>query len=74
MTRDTPQTTWSQYAAQIYVAGKRPVIGSYDYRLMEAKAREEMKDNLRACPPASTTCSPSIDDNFMLSCLHVYVW
>jgi hypothetical protein len=47
-----PQTTWSQYAAQIYMKGTRPVIGSYDHRLMETKAREAMKDNLRACPHA----------------------
>ena len=76
MTGDTltPRTTWSQYVTQIYMAGKRPVIGSYDYRLIEAKAREELKDNLCACPHASATRSPSTDDNIMLSCLHVYVW
>jgi len=70
----TPQTTWSQYVAQIYTAGKPPVIGSYEYRLGEAKAREEMKDNLRACPLASAMRSPSIDNNIMPSCLHVYIW
>ena len=76
MTGDTftPQTTWSQYVAQIYMAGKRPVIGSYDYRIIEAKAREEMKDNLRACLHASAMRNPSIDDNIMPSCLHVYLW
>ena len=44
----TPQTTWSQYVAQIYTTGDRPVNGSYDYRVIEAKAREAMKDNLCA--------------------------
>jgi hypothetical protein len=41
----TPQTTWSQYTAEIYLMGKRPVIGSYDHRVIEATAREAMKDN-----------------------------
>ena len=48
----TPQTTWSQYVGEIYTTGNRPVNGSYDPRLTEAKARETMKDNLRACSHA----------------------
>ncbi|KAH9983711.1 FMN-dependent alpha-hydroxy acid dehydrogenase [Russula compacta] len=50
MTADylTPQAHWSKYLAQIYTTGKRPVIGSYDHRVTEAKAREAMKDNLPA--------------------------
>ncbi|KAH9960187.1 FMN-dependent alpha-hydroxy acid dehydrogenase [Russula dissimulans] len=44
----TPQTTWSQYGAQIYMAGANPIIGSYDHRLIEEKAREAMKDNRSA--------------------------
>ena len=40
-----PQTTWSQYTAEIYLTGKRPIIGSYDYRVVEARAREVTKDN-----------------------------
>lgn len=41
----TPQTTWSQYTAEIYLTGKRPIIGSYDHRVVEARAREATKDN-----------------------------
>lgn len=41
----TPQTTWSQYTAEIYLTAKRPVIGSYDHRVIEARAREATKDN-----------------------------
>lgn len=67
MTGDTLTPT---NIAQIYTMVKHPVIGSYDYRHLEVKAREEMKDNRRACAHASTTrSSPSIDDNFMLSFL-----
>ncbi|KAI0292446.1 FMN-dependent alpha-hydroxy acid dehydrogenase [Russula brevipes] len=44
----TPQTTWSQYSTEIYTVAKRPVNGSYDYRLVEEKAQEAMKDNLDA--------------------------
>ena len=51
------------------MAGKRPVIGSYDYRIIKAKAHEVMKDNLRVCPHAGAMRSPSIDDNIMPSCL-----
>ena len=51
------------------MAGKRPVIGSYDYCIIKAKAHEVMKDNLRVCPHASAMRSPSIDDNIMPSCL-----
>jgi hypothetical protein len=36
---------WSQYGAEIYMMEKRPVNGSYDYRLVEEKAHEAMKDN-----------------------------
>ena len=48
MTRDpiVPKTTWSRYLSQIYTIGQIPVIGSYDYRVVEEKARESMKDNL----------------------------
>jgi hypothetical protein len=41
----TPQATWSQYSTEIYLTGKRPIIGSYDYRVVEARAREATKDN-----------------------------
>lgn len=41
----TPQATWSQYAIEIYLSGKRPIIGSYDHRVVEARAREATKDN-----------------------------
>jgi len=51
----TPQTTWSQYSAQIYLAGATPVIGSYDHRLIEEKAREATKDNHSGCPHATET-------------------
>ncbi|KAI0298114.1 FMN-dependent alpha-hydroxy acid dehydrogenase [Multifurca ochricompacta] len=40
-----PQTTWSRYLTQIYMTGQRPLIGSYDHRNVEAKAREATKDN-----------------------------
>jgi hypothetical protein len=43
----TPQTTWSQYINQIYMTGKRPIVGSYDHRVVEARAREVTKDNHR---------------------------
>jgi hypothetical protein len=45
-----PQTPWSHPVAQTYKTDNHPVIGLYDYRLIEAKAREAMKDNPRACP------------------------
>jgi len=41
----TPQTTWSQYTAEVLLMGKRPIIGSYDHRVVEERAREAMKDN-----------------------------
>ena len=41
----TPQTTWSQYTAEVYLMGKRPIIGSYDHRVVEERAREATKDN-----------------------------
>jgi lactate 2-monooxygenase len=41
----TPQTTWSQYTTEIYLSGKPPIIGSYDYRVVEERAREATKDN-----------------------------
>ncbi|KAH9983254.1 FMN-dependent alpha-hydroxy acid dehydrogenase [Russula vinacea] len=41
----TPQTSWSYYAASIYLTDRRSVIGSYDHRRIEGKAREVMKDN-----------------------------
>jgi hypothetical protein len=44
----TPQTTWSQFTTEIYETGKRPINGSYDHRVIEARAREAMKDNQRA--------------------------
>ena len=44
----TPQTSWSYYTASIYLADRRPIIGSYDHRRIEGKAREVMKDNHRA--------------------------
>jgi hypothetical protein len=47
----TPQTTWSQYAAEVYLTGKRPINGSYDHRVVEARAREATKDNHCACTP-----------------------
>ncbi|KAI0246396.1 FMN-dependent alpha-hydroxy acid dehydrogenase [Lactifluus subvellereus] len=40
-----PKTTWSQYLSQIYTIGQPPVTGSYDYRVVEEKARESTKDN-----------------------------
>ena len=40
-----PKTTWSQYLSQIYAIGRPPVSGSYDYRVVEEKTRELMKDN-----------------------------
>jgi hypothetical protein len=40
-----PQTTWSQYTAEVYLTGKRPIIGSVDHRVVEARAREATKDN-----------------------------
>ena len=43
-----PQTTWSQFTTEIYKTGKRPINGSYDHRVVEARAREAMKDNQRA--------------------------
>ncbi|KAH9961462.1 FMN-dependent dehydrogenase [Lactifluus volemus] len=38
-----PQTTWSQYLVQVYANGETSVIGSYDYRILEEKAREATK-------------------------------
>lgn len=77
MTADylSPQAPWSTYLAQIYTAGKRPVIGSYDHRVVEAKAREAMKDNLRTCLRAEHNAR-LIDDNItvVISCLPVYIW
>ena len=51
----TPQTTWSQYTAKIYLMGKRSVIGSYDHRVVEATTREAMKDNHCASTPSSVS-------------------
>ena len=59
MTRDpiVPKTTWSQYLSQIYTIGQPPIIGSYDYRVVEEKARESMKDNLGTRPHSQTYSS-----------------
>jgi hypothetical protein len=54
-----PQTTWSHYTASIYLGGIRPVIGSYDHRSIEGKAREVMKDN--HCASAQFGVSQLID-------------
>ena len=40
-----PKTTWSSFLSQIYLTDRRPVNGSYDYRVIEEKAREVTKDN-----------------------------
>jgi hypothetical protein len=40
-----PKTTWSSFVTQIYLSDRRPINGSYDYRAIEAKAREVTKDN-----------------------------
>jgi hypothetical protein len=48
MTHDNssaPKTTWSSFLSQIYLTDRRPVNGSYDYRVIEEKAREVTKDN-----------------------------
>jgi lactate 2-monooxygenase len=43
-----PKTTWSSFVTQIYLSDRRPINGSYDYRAIEAKAREVTKDNRAA--------------------------
>jgi hypothetical protein len=68
-----PRTTWTQYVTQIYMTGNRPVIGSYDYRVIEAKAREAMKDNLRACPHGAQLHQWRINLIIVASCVFVYV-
>ena len=51
----TPQTTWSQYTTEVYLMGKHPIIGSYDYRVVEERAREATKDNHGAFAPLHTS-------------------
>ena len=69
----TPQTTWSQYTTEIYLTGKHPINGSYDHRVVEARAREATKDN--HCEFAHTILRiASIDKKSVISCLYVYVW
>ncbi|KAH8980568.1 FMN-dependent dehydrogenase-domain-containing protein [Lactarius akahatsu] len=40
-----PKPTWSSLFTQIYLTDSHPVNGSYDYRAVEAKAREVTKGN-----------------------------
>ena len=40
-----PKTAWSSFLSEIYLTDRRPVNGSYDYRVIEEKARAVTKDN-----------------------------
>ena len=67
-----PQTTWSQYTAEIYLTGKRPINGSVDHRVVEARAREATKDNHCALPTLYFASHQLM--KVVISCIYVYVW
>lgn len=75
MTNDTasaPKTTWTSFLSQIYLSGRRPVNGSYDYRAIEEKAREVTKDNRGTCQPSPIALRTK--RIAVISRLHVHIW
>lgn len=47
---------WTKFMTDIYTQARPPVLGTVNVEMIEEKAREVMKDHLRAFPPNLFIC------------------
>jgi hypothetical protein len=69
---------WITFLLDIYINGQPPILGTVNIKEIEEKAREVMKNHLRAFHSTLLTPVPMADQNHCLPCLdsgiHVHLW
>lgn len=69
---------WIQFLVDIYIQAQPPILGTVNIKEIEEKAREVMKNHLRAFPSNLLTPGPMADRGNCLLCLdsgiHVHLW
>ena len=66
---------WLQFMVDIYIQAQPPTLGTVNIKEIEEKAREVMKDHLRAFPSDLVTLmADPCDVPCLDSGIHVYLW